>query len=114
VPQQALALSNSELALSASRLLAREIDAEAGPENGAFVAQAFAQVLARRASAAESAASVKFLDDEAAWAVREEARVVAASTAATGATKPSKASQLRARESFVHALFNHNDFVTVR
>jgi hypothetical protein len=52
VPQQALALSNSELALSASRLLAREIDAEAGPENAAFVARAFARVLARRASAA--------------------------------------------------------------
>ncbi len=100
-PQQALALSNSELTVVQSRLLAAQLwkevaeSAEAQRES-VFVAAAFEQVLSRPPTELESAASQRFLA-----AQRELAK--ASSDAGT-----------KSRESLVHALLNHNDFVTVR
>src|SRR5215470_100000 len=53
VPQQALALNNSALALSQSRLLAKRLAAEAGAAG--FVTAAFEQVLGRAPTAEERA-----------------------------------------------------------
>lgn len=94
-PQQALALSNSDLAREMSRKLAARL---AGDE-GAFITVAFEQVLSRTPSAAETAAASKFLANQQAL-YRESA---AAGDAAQ-----------RSRESLVHVLLNHHDFVTVR
>src|SRR5262249_40507727 len=47
LPQQALALANSELTLKHSRLLARDLTAKAGADPTAFVTAAFEQVLTR-------------------------------------------------------------------
>ena len=84
MPQQALALANSELALTEARRLAKQL---ATDDDEGFVRAAFAQVLARRPTAEETRLGRDFL----AVAVKE-----------------------RARENFVLVLLNHNDFVTVR
>jgi hypothetical protein len=84
LPQQALALTNSELALRTSRALAAQLPAE----EAAFVRAAFERVLGRPPHADEAAASAAFL-------VRQRALPAA-------------------RANLVLALFNHSDFVTVR
>lgn len=100
-PQQALALTNSELTLAQSRRLAAALwttqaDEMESEKEGKFIAAAFEQVLGRTPTGAEQAASRMFLTSQ-----RELAK-----------SQPDPAA--RARESLVHALFNHNDFVTVR
>jgi hypothetical protein len=117
LPQQALALSNSELTRKQSRTLAGRIWAEIAGEGAApvadaerqFVAAAFEQVLSRSPSPPELEASLKFLE-------RQQAVYAAALPGpnAAGATPGFENPALRSRASFVHALFNHNDFITVR
>ena len=63
VPQQALALNNSALALSQSRLLAKRW---AGSSAAEFVTMAFEQVLGRAPTAAEQARCERFLNEQAA------------------------------------------------
>ncbi|MBI4606077.1 MAG: DUF1553 domain-containing protein [Planctomycetes bacterium] len=87
IPQQALALGNSEMSVLASRRLAGEL-AGACTDRAAFARAAFVRVLAREATEAEVEASLDFLGE--------------------GDGLP------RRREALVHALLNHNDFVTVR
>ena len=91
LPQQALALSNSELAQRCGRALAGRLPAD----RPAFVRAAFEQVLGRPPADDEAAAAGRFLDRQA---------------AALKVPDPAR----RARENLVIALFNHNDFVTVR
>jgi mono/diheme cytochrome c family protein len=96
VPQQALALTNSQLARSLSRDLATRLGREAGADksgDNAFVTAAFEQVLGRSPSPRERDVSCAFL--------------------ARQAEKPTAESVARSRESLVQALFNHNDFLTV-
>jgi hypothetical protein len=96
LPQQALALANSELTLKHARLLARELD-EGFSDAAAFTTAAFERVLSRPPTAAELAECVTFLADEAG---RHDGKTVSRA--------------LRARENLVHVLLNHNDFVTIR
>ncbi len=91
VPQQALALLNSDVSLKQAQLLARSLDVADDP---AFTIAAFEHVLTRAPNAAELAECVEFLQARASLAV--------------------PGSKLRARESVVHALMNHHDFVTIR
>jgi hypothetical protein len=109
VPQQALALSNSALALGQARQLAGRLAAEKGD----FIAAAFEQVLGRSPTAAERSRCERFL--------REQAELLAAPARLTpfppapDAVAPAAADPMqRARENLVHVLFNHNDFVTIR
>ena len=100
-PQQALALSNSDLTLTQSRLLAAVLwkDLAVVPDNereAKFIAAAFEQVLSRSPTDLELAASQRFLAGQ---------RELTKKAADPGA---------KSRESLVHALLNHNDFVTVR
>lgn len=98
LPQQALALSNSDLAIQQGRSLARKLwQAVGAASEAAFIQAAFEQVLGRPPTPAESAASAAFL--------RRQVEVLS-----PGQTD----SAGRARENLVHALFNHNDFVTIR
>jgi mono/diheme cytochrome c family protein len=114
LPQQALALVNSEFTLRQARLLARKLSARLGPAGeSAFVQAAFEQVLGRPASAAEQAAALAFLDRQAALYRQGDLKGLPAD--GTPAVTASAAEPtLRARESLVHALYNHNDFVTIR
>jgi hypothetical protein len=114
MPQQALALVNSEFTLRQARLLARTLSARLGPAgDSAFVQAAFEQVLARPPSAAEQAAATAFLGRQAAL-YRESDFKGLPLDSTPAAAAPAAEPALRARESLVHALYNHNDFVTIR
>jgi hypothetical protein len=97
-PQQALALSNSELARAMSRKLAARLTQSAA-EDGDFVVAAFEQVLSRSPTHSEAVATGKFL-------ATQQALYRASATAGDAIQ--------RSRESLVHVLLNHHDFVTVR
>ena len=99
VPQQALTLANSELALS----MAREITARLQEQDGAvsdeeFVVAAFKLLLAKTPTEEERATCGAFLAK------------LHTLPAVSNAAMP----DVRARENLVHALINHNDFVTIR
>jgi hypothetical protein len=88
VPQQALALANSDLALREAKALASAIKDEK-PDD--FIGSAYRHVLARDPNAEEKKLCEDFL-----------------------ATEEKKSSAARARQNLVLVLFNHNDFVTIR
>ena len=94
MPQQALALSNSELTHKQARALANKT----GSDPLAFTLAAFEQVLNRPPTSQEIAECLAFLKER----------------AEQNKTLSSVDSSERARESLVHVLMNHNDFLTVR
>ncbi len=99
VPQQALALENSKLALAAAEKIAARLTQKLGPVSDRdFARAAFETVLASAPTAAEQAACADALAE---W---------------VGALKKENAADPvgRARANLVHALLNHNDFITVR
>ena len=117
VPQQALAMVNSELSLSQSRRLAGVLwaQAQAAGEGAAarFVDAAFEQMLSRSPTAAEQTQCLQFLASQS-TRLRDTSQLQAFTgspgAAATAVVDPDR----RARENLVHVLLNHNDFVTVR
>jgi len=84
IPQQALALTNSELIHKVSVDIAASI---ADPSAEGFIIAAFERILSRKPTTSEIATCSQFLIDPA---------------------------NPRQRESLVRALLNHNDFVTIR
>jgi hypothetical protein len=84
MPQQALALANSPLTREASKLLAKCLGDVAGPDDAAFIDVAFLHLLNRPPTEEETRECGTFLSG-----------------------RPN------ARESLIHVLFNHHDFVTV-
>jgi hypothetical protein len=106
LPQQALALANSELSLRQARVLAAKLWADVvvienhdNTHDRVFIQAAFEQVLSRPASEPELGVSSEFL---------------ARQKALFAATMPAVDASARARENLIHALLSHNDFVTVR
>jgi hypothetical protein len=137
VPQQALALENSEFVWDQARRVARRLEAEGGPPPGAsspaFIRAAFEQVLGRGPSAQELEECEQFLADQErllsapAWLTPFPALPAKKAIPQEGAfpgvvgvarklppMPPARDPRGRAREALVHALFNHNDFLTVR
>ena len=116
VPQQSLALMNGGLALDQARLLARELSGQAGSganANGAFVRAAFVRILNRRPNTTEQSAMIRFIENQ----PKPGATATPNAPFPSGGESkipPSKLPLQRARELLVHALFNHNEFVTVR
>jgi hypothetical protein len=90
MPQQSLALANSELTRAQSKLLAKRLTDEAAGSDEVFVRAGFARVLARAPTAEEVKACLEFLSVNA---------------------SPDAA---RSHENLILVLFNHNDFVTIR
>jgi hypothetical protein len=84
IPQQALALANSTLVESQAKTLSGRLSKEAAADE-AYVERSFLTILGRNPSEAERRECAEFL---------------------RGGP--------RSRESLVHVLFNHNDFVTIR
>jgi hypothetical protein len=114
VPQQALALANSSLALAEARLLARSLSQQAGTTDAAaFVRAGFEQVLSRPPTVEESAACVRFLREQAAL-LADGKKLTASSGAAASPVPPAADPAQRARENLIHVLMNHNDFVMIR
>jgi hypothetical protein len=110
-PQQALALSNSKLSFTTARLITRQLGEETPPAP-AFIAKAFELILGRPPSDGELALSQKYLQEQ-----EERLRPPAKSgwpASDAGPAPNSTPGALRARENMIHALLNHNDFVTIR
>ena len=114
VPQQALALANSELVIVQSRLLARSLSGTVGGEPAAFTQAAFERVLGRPASPAELEEAAGFLAGEEERFRGEKEKIAALAGDPADGAKPSGDPSLRSREGLVHVLMNHNDFITVR
>lgn len=100
VPQQALTLANSRLSLEAARKIAERLaQSPEPPESDAdFVVAAFETILARQPSSEERQACLETLR------LLQEA----------APSKDPQAGQQRARANLLHALINHNDFITIR
>ena len=96
VPQQALALSNSKLALELASKIARRFDNDL--EQNTFIKKIFTAVLARSPDESEHHACMAFCQSIAPLVNADSSQ--------------EKEDTVRAR--LVHALINHNDFVTVR
>ncbi len=112
LPQQALALANSDLSLRQARRLARAISLQAGSDSAGFVAAAFEQVLTRGPTELERIECLGFLGERAEWT---GASVAAPKTQVDPEGKtPAADPAQRRRESLVHVLLNHHDFVTIR
>jgi hypothetical protein len=118
VPQQSLALENSALALNQSRLLARRLSAETGPNDSpphvaAFIQAAFETLLSRSPRPEEIAMCERFLVRHTTL-LRDGAKTPYPASGAATVIAPSADPHLHARENLVQVLFNHNDFVTIR
>jgi hypothetical protein len=100
LPQQALALANSELTWNQARVLARVLATQGhASDDAAFTTAAFERVLSRPPTPAELTECVAFLKEQQKQYTDK------------GATPPPDHGQ-RAREHLVHVLMNHHDFVT--
>lgn len=114
MPQQALALANSDLAASASRSLAQRLVAESAFRDPiwsdeVFIDRAVRQILGRSPTGEERTLCQAFLHEQA----RRHADVPAGASGKPALARP-REPNARARENLVHVLLNHNDFVTIR
>ena len=113
VPQQALALSNSEMSFTQSRLLARKSSGTAGGNPREFVAAAFERVLGRAPSAEEATVSLQFLEQQA-QLLKDSGKLTPFKSGQPSEVAAAADPLLRARENLVHVLINRNEFVTIR
>jgi hypothetical protein len=113
VPQQALALSNSEMSFTQSRLLARKISTKVGNNEQEFVRASFKRVLARVPSADEEIESLKFLKQQT-QLLKDSTKLTKFKSGDVSEVPAAGNPSLRARESLVHVLINRNEFVTIR
>jgi len=99
VPQQALALANAAVPLDAAGKIAVRIHAtHPGADRGAFVGSVFALLLGREPGAGERDACLDYWNG----------------MTGLGSVRSAKDPEAAVRARLVHALLNHNDFVTVR
>jgi hypothetical protein len=112
MPQQALALINSELTLKHARLLGDELSARVGSDDEAFIRHAFDRVLSRPPTNPEKLECLRFLTEQTQRYQQDSHKT--ATLAINDGRGPAADPCLRARESLVHVLMNHNDFVTIR
>jgi len=111
LPQQALALANSELTIKHARLLAHDLAARVGSDPADFTRSAFEQVLSRPPTAQELQTCVEFLSQQ---EQRYRLRTAPVAGTVTEGKLPASDPVLRARENLAHVLLNHHDFVTIR
>jgi hypothetical protein len=130
VPQQALVLMNSPLAIDAARTLAEAIateidshsvlkgDTEPVLESGSElvtvsrITRAFERILGRRPTAAEIRECRDFLADQSKLASQPIGSMFPPGTPIR--RPPAADPAQRAFEDLVHVLYNHNEFVTIR
>lgn len=113
IPQQALALVNSPLAIEQSRRLARRLHA-ARPADDPFIDEAFLAVLSRPAREDERGVCRAFLADQQALFERNVAKLTEVASDVADVGRPAADRALRSRENLVLVLINHHDFVTIR
>ncbi len=117
VPQQALILANSPLALTQSRLLARKlaetVSGSLVDSNVDFIRLAYESVLGHPPTSDESAKCVEFLARQSKL-LADPTKLTRTPTGLPTSVPPSPDPAMRARENLVHVLLNSNDFITVR
>jgi mono/diheme cytochrome c family protein len=113
VPQQALALSNGALSFTVARTVAAQLSTAAASDAKKFAGLAFERILGRPATTRELTASADYLATQADL-YRDPAKLTVIANGPEALVKPSSDPAQRARESLVHVLLNHNDFVTIR
>ncbi|MBM4068709.1 MAG: DUF1553 domain-containing protein [Planctomycetes bacterium] len=99
VPQQALALTNSEFTIARSRSLADRWLTGSQESSEAMIVRAFEDTLTRRPKAEELKACMEFLESQSVLVAKHATPQVA---------------RQRAWESLARVLFNHHEFVTIR
>jgi hypothetical protein len=97
VPQQALALANSQITQDGARVLAGKLGLATTP--AVFIRSAFETILGRLPTAEEQAVGERFLERQ---------------PDLLASLKISAPAGERARQNFIHVLLNHSDFVTIR
>ncbi len=112
IPQQALALANSPLSRDQSRQLAKRLSDEA-VDDADFIELAFRTALGRPVRPDESSACMSFLGGQPKLLESLDSLELIDGTAKTLVPASEDPAQ-RARESLIHVLLNHNDFVTLR
>ena len=112
LPQQALALANSDLSLRQARRVARFVSNKVGSDSASFVNGAFERVLARGPTEMERTECLRFLGERPGWGGVNGTQSTTVLDLECKA--PAADTVLRRRESLVHVLFNHHDFVTIR
>jgi hypothetical protein len=116
VPQESLALTNSKLSLMAARNLARQLSAQTGREKDSvttFINSAFEAIVGRPPLPEEWVECRRYLPEQAAL-YQNKANLTVFRAGPAVEIAPSDDADLRARESLVHVLLNHNEFLTVR
>ena len=108
VPQQALALANSELALARAKELAKTLSARASTDDEQFIALAYRQILARKPTREEIQLCLQFFHTKA--AEKPVATPVLNTPPSVSQSTPTQ----RSHENLILVLLNHNEFVTVR
>lgn len=123
MPQQALALTNSQLSVQKGRMIAAQLWSKLESQKikreqkeQAFIQSAFELILSRPANAKEQIAAVKFLSAQEQLYSKAKAKPAAKpkQPVKNDFKQPAAEPKARARESLVQALFSHNDFVTIR
>ena len=112
IPQQALASTNSSLALESARTLGRKLSSRHARDED-FVRYVFVLITGIEPSKMELVESRRFLSEQAAM-FRSPQKLTRFSSRQEARVGPSEDPELRARENFVHAMFNHNEFLTAR
>jgi hypothetical protein len=106
-------LANSDFTIKQSRLLAQRLWRESSDvpdlsqREAEFVRSAFEQVLSQTPSDEALRASLEYL-------AQQKRELAAASPPATEVSPSSSDPAQRSRETLIHALFNQNEFVTIR
>lgn len=113
IPQQALALANSELTIREARRLARWLSTEASNDPENYITAAFEHTLSRVPTAEELRLCHEFLTAQAAKYREGPQQFGATASSASDYLKPSSDPEIRARENLVHVLLNHHEFVTL-
>lgn len=108
MPQQALAMINSELTITQARRLVRNWKAESLEDPAQFTKVMFEHILSRTPTHDEIVTCVQFLAD---CASRPAPADVAAKL--DDLSKPAQDVTIRAREQLVHVLMNHHEFVSI-
>ncbi|WP_417383335.1 PSD1 and planctomycete cytochrome C domain-containing protein [Gimesia sp.] len=118
MPQQALALTNSTLAVQKGRMIAEQLWSQTASTSTTdqkqkeFINGAFKLILSRAASTREQAVATAFLLRQQTLYPPEKSNTK--SSDKRDYSQPADSPAARARESLVHALLSHNDFVTIR
>jgi mono/diheme cytochrome c family protein len=112
VPQQALGMSNSVLALNLGRSLTKKLsEADADASDADFIVAAYETILSREPTTEESTTCRKFLTRQHQLFESPDSRPPP--NAAAPLVPASTDTRLRAREGLIRVLLNHHEFVTI-